>query len=173
MGLKETVFSCIQDIDLFAQPITLNLNGNLVFRTFFGGITTLVTLILLFFFSIDNVKSSRPLHLPFILINFFYDNRYRNSWTKVHSRSTCHILNQNSHQLYFALELIIAKTSRLFKDDPPLINMDITNFMFAVSIEQDDFLTRPYYDVIISHRSVASLQSLLQLTISSGTIRET
>ncbi|EAS04316.2 transmembrane protein, putative (macronuclear) [Tetrahymena thermophila SB210] len=99
----------VKQIDLFCKPITLNINGNTVYKTFLGGISTVFVSVL--------------------LIVFFYNtiNEFANKQNMTNTSST------------------------FFNDDPPFINLNSQNMMFAVSIQQDNFITNPYYDIQITY----------------------
>ncbi|KAL4454246.1 hypothetical protein ABPG74_012203 [Tetrahymena malaccensis] len=109
MSPETKVINWVKQIDLFCKPITLNINGSTVYKTFLGGISTVLVSIL--------------------LIVFFYNtiNEFANKQNMTNTSST------------------------YFNDDPPFIYLNSKNMMFAVSIQQSNFIQNPYYDIKITY----------------------
>ncbi|CAD8200360.1 unnamed protein product [Paramecium pentaurelia] len=97
-------------IDIFGQNITLNMNKNASYTTAFGGISSILIIILLSLIFFSNIVEF------FGKDNVFYDSEIS------------------------------------FSNDPELMEMMEDNSMFALSIDQVNFTTNPYFNITVEQR---------------------
>ncbi|CAD8100413.1 unnamed protein product [Paramecium primaurelia] len=97
-------------IDIFGQNITLNMNKNASYTTAFGGISSILIIILLSLIFFSNIVEF------FGKDNVFYDSEIS------------------------------------FSNDPELMEMLEDNSMFALSIDQVNFTTNPYFNITVEQK---------------------
>ncbi|CAD8189127.1 unnamed protein product [Paramecium octaurelia] len=97
-------------IDVFGQNITLNMNKNASYTTAFGGIASILIIILLSLIFFSNIVEF------FGKDNVFYDSEIS------------------------------------FSNDPELMELKEDNSMFALSIDQVNFTTNPYFNISVEQK---------------------
>ncbi|CAD8116551.1 unnamed protein product [Paramecium sonneborni] len=100
----------LEQIDIFGQTITLNMNKNANYTTSFGGCSSVLIICFLSILFFSNISDF------FNRANVFYD-----------SQTT-------------------------FSNDPNQLQMNDENAMFALSIDQNNFTTNPFFNISVEQR---------------------
>ncbi|CAD8168722.1 unnamed protein product [Paramecium pentaurelia] len=95
----------ISKFDIFGQTITLKMNKQNYYKTFFGGIVSIIVFLIMIMFFSSGIKS------------------------------------------FFNKETLVATVLTDFEEIPSQSIIDDATFLFAIQIDQENFLSRPFFDI--------------------------
>ncbi|CAD8075085.1 unnamed protein product [Paramecium primaurelia] len=95
----------ISKFDIFGQTITLKMNKQNYYKTFFGGIVSIIVFLIMIMFFSSGIKS------------------------------------------FFNKETLVATVLTDFEEIPSQSIIDDATFLFAIQIDQVNFLSRPFFDI--------------------------
>ncbi|KAL4454248.1 hypothetical protein ABPG74_012205 [Tetrahymena malaccensis] len=136
-SLFERFSGVIKHMDLFGQEIKMNYRKTPVYTTCFGGVMTILTFTLLLIFFSKNIQ------------DFIQKSTFLNFLIRQH-----HILNIEANNLFFKSQKEDVKvvSETIYLKDPPLLELDFKQYMFALQIQQENFLKRPYFLVQVEQK---------------------
>ncbi|EGR28089.1 hypothetical protein IMG5_183460 [Ichthyophthirius multifiliis] len=123
----------IKKIDIFGQPVALNIDNKSIYKTECGGAITILTLFgfLIFYFNqyILNTK------INFYIYIFFFNDLYFLKFQSFLNKNQIFVIQQ--YNLNYTHDSIV---------------FDNENYMFALQIKQQDFIKSPFYSIKVQYK---------------------